>query len=152
MELTEEQLDDIALGLHTGMLTFIHKKTGKIESHPAPDDIMIVDDTGEMYADQIKRIKENRQEYIRFERMGSREAFQVMENFAESIEDPIYKGRFLERLTLRKPFANFKQLVHNSPYRQDWFDFRDKAQREYLKNEFERKMKYGEEENDEDLW
>lgn len=152
IELTDDQLDDIAMELHIGMLTFAHKKTGEVLSHPAPDDIMIVDDTGELYADQIKKIKENRQDYVRFERMDSREAFQVMENFAESIEDPIYKGRFVERLTMRKPFANFKQLVHDSPYRQDWFDFKAKAYRDYLKNEFEHKMKYGEEDDYEYLW
>jgi len=152
MKLSEDQWDDIAINLKIGMLTFMHKKTGEVLSHPASEDMGIVDDTGELYADQIQKIKENRKDYVRFERMGSREAFEVMENFAESIENPIYKGRFLERLQLPKPFANFKQLVHNSPYRQDWFDFRDKAYREHFKKEFEHKMKYGEEDDDEGLW
>jgi len=152
MELTEKQLDEIAGEIQTGMFTFVHKQTGKIESHPDPDDPYLEDEHREVWKEQFNKIKADQENYVKIERMGSREAFEVMENFAESIEDPIYKGRFFERLTGRKPFANFNHLVHNSPYRQDLFDFRDKAQREYIKNEFERKMKYGEEDDDENLW
>ncbi|NBC24975.1 MAG: hypothetical protein GVX78_05100, partial [Bacteroidetes bacterium] len=111
MELTEEQLDDIAGELQTGMLAFMNKKTGEIVSHPDPDDPYLEDEHREAWEEQFNKIKSDRENYVEFERMGSREAFQVMENFAESIEDPIWKGRFLECLSQHKPFANFKQLV-----------------------------------------
>jgi len=50
-----------------------------------------------------------------------------MEGFFESVEDLEFKVKLQHSLNNKKPFQNFKRLVDNSYYRQDWFDFKQKT-------------------------
>jgi hypothetical protein len=52
-----------------------------------------------------------------------------MENFVDEVNDINLQGKLINALR-KKPFANFKYLVENSDYRQQWFDFR-KTQYEF---------------------
>jgi len=41
--------------------------------------------------------------------------------------------RLANALNNRKPFANFKFIIDNSEYRQDWFDFKQRYLERYVK-------------------
>lgn len=60
-----------------------------------------------------------------------------MKNFTQSVDDPVFKARLLDRLSLPKPFYNFKTLVDSSEYREDWFAFRRQAYIDWVKRQME---------------
>lgn len=134
MKLSDQEIQEITFQLQIGMIVSIHKITK--EKLIYPDPISYPQGEFEEFDRMIETVENSPEDYYTFRAMPSREAYQVMENFAETVEDPIAKGRFYERLSLRKPFANFKALVENSPYREDWFTFRDAAYQDFVRKQW----------------
>ena len=132
MDLSKELISEIASELECGMFCFYHIPTGTLETHPDPDDPYFEDEHWQEAMDKIEQDKDN---YIRFEKMDSNQAYKVMESFAFSLDDTAFRDKILERLERRKPFQNFKQLVDYSEYRQAWFDFRSQAHVEWVKEQ-----------------
>lgn len=134
MTISEHKIKEIAGWLDIGMIVFYHKETGDIKNHPDPDDPYF---DPEPWQEQIDEIEKDRDDYLRFESMESRQAFKVMEHFADSLSDLKFKGMVYDKLSRKGPFQNFKMLVESSDYRQDWFDFRDNATIEWVKEQLE---------------
>ncbi|WP_439489357.1 UPF0158 family protein [Algoriphagus sp.] len=130
MELTQQHIEEIAEFLECGMVCYFHKPTGEIEWHPDPD---IPFFEPEPWEDLFEKIDSDLGNYMRFQQMDSREAFQVMEDFANSLTDVFFREHLLEQLSARKPFQNFKFVIESSKYRQEWFDFRRQAYIEYVR-------------------
>ncbi|NHE57313.1 hypothetical protein [Cyclobacterium plantarum] len=130
----EKQIEEIADLLDCGMLCFYHRSTGTIESHPDPDDPFF---DPEPWEDLMEKIEADWTNYDRFEKMESREAYQVMEKFAFSLDDAVFREEILQELSKRKPFQHFKMLIDDSEYRQDWFDFKKKAYIEFVKEQID---------------
>ena len=70
--------------------------------------------------------------------MDSNSAFQVMEDFADSINERIFKERLFIILSRPKPFANFKAEVETSKFRQDWFDFKQLTYMDWVRKQIEK--------------
>ena len=47
-----------------------------------------------------------------------------MEGFADKVPDGRLQQKLINALNKKRPFANFKYIIDNSVYRQDWFDYR----------------------------
>lgn len=135
MKLTDEHISEIAELLDCGMVCFYHRPTGTIESYPDPDDPYF---EPEFWQDTIDKIENDLKNYSKFEKMDSREGFQVMENFAYSLDDKNLSERILHRLAKPKPFRNFKNLIDYSDYRQQWFDFKKETYIEFVKRQIKR--------------
>ena len=124
MKPTEEHIKEIAELLDCGELCFFHESTGTIEHHPDPDSEYF---DPEPWQETLDRIDANWSEYQRFEKMDSNQAFRVMEDFANSVTDENFRTRLFNQLSQRKPFSKFKWAIDNSEYRQNWFDFKEQA-------------------------
>jgi len=70
--------------------------------------------------------------YITIEPPESHESFEIMENFVTEITDKNLKNRILDALGNRKPFANFKNLIETSNYREQWFAFKQRKLEEFV--------------------
>lgn len=134
MTLTDENIVEIAELLDCGMICYFHRPTGTVESHPDPNDPYFDPDP---WQDIIDKVENDWDNYDRFEKMDSNQGFQVMENFAYSLTDLKFRDKILDRLSKRKPFQNFKILIDSSDYRQDWFDFKEKAYIDHVKQQIE---------------
>lgn len=87
--------------------------------------------TGETWdSSEIKH--ENWQKCIEVEPMESHDSFKVMEYFTDELNDVKMQEKLVKTLNKPKPFANFKNLVEDSDYRQQWFDFRQKQWEYYV--------------------
>lgn len=137
MEISEENIAEIADWLDMGMRCFYHKSTGEVEYHPDP---IHADFDPEFWEETIEKIENDWDNYVQFEPMNSREAFQIMEDFANSLEDPQFKNIALGQLSRPKPFSNFKFLIDNSDYREDWFAFKKRAYMAWVKREIEERV------------
>jgi hypothetical protein len=136
LHLTREQIKEIAEELDCGLRCFLHKTTGAFKSIPKDEDMEYAE--LESWEEDIQELEENWTDYLEFERMPSREAFQVMEDFAESIDNGTLKERLFRSLNRPKPFRIFKDEIENSGlYREQWFVFRDERNRMWVEKQLD---------------
>ncbi|MEM6830358.1 MAG: hypothetical protein AAF551_07560 [Bacteroidota bacterium] len=124
MHPTEKDIREIAELLDCGERCFFHEPTGEIEHFPDPDEMY--SDT-EYFQETMDKVDADWSNYLRFEKMDSRQAFQVMEDFADSLADKNFQSQLFNLLSKNKPFSKFKWAIDNSDYRQNWFDFKEQA-------------------------
>ena len=131
MKITLKQIHSISQDLQTGLEIFINKETYEIKSLLNPNDLY--SDT-EFWDEELEKIENEWSDYIIISKMESREAFQIMEDFVDEISDPRLNEDLIKILNRKSPFANFKQEIETSTYRQKWFDFKDRKYEDYVKN------------------
>ena len=122
----EELVPKIAESVDSGFICFLNRDTLEIEEVPKtlvedPEEFEAL--TGET-AESLNLKYTEWDSFITFEPLESHESFQIMEEFDENLEDKKLKGELFNALNHRRPFANFKDIIDNSRYRQDWFDFK----------------------------
>ena len=133
MKITSEKINEIAQELEAGMKVYLNRET--LEIKPILDWEDISDN--EIWEEEVEDIIKEWSSYLVISKMESREAFRVMEEFADSVDDEVFREGLIKILNRKSPFANFKAEVESSPYRQNWFDFRLKKYEEYVKEHLE---------------
>ena len=78
--------------------------------------------TGESWEDTFKY--PGWKKCITVEPPESFESFKIMEQFVDEIDDNNLQKRLVNVLSNRKPFANFKNVIENSAFREHWFTFK----------------------------
>jgi len=137
IKLTEDQIREVADNLDCGLRCFYNTKTGKIKS---------VINTEEWYGgdmepweEDLKELDENFTDYIEFDNLETHESFEIMEDFAERINDVQLQKKLFHALSNKKPFRNFKWVIDNSgEYREKWFDYKRTRYRQAVKDQIER--------------
>ena len=125
INLTKSQIHEIAENLSVGLKCYYHFPTGEVKTVFPNEDGDFDEDDEESGAIEILSDFDN---YFEFEPMATRESFQMMEDFIETISDTRFANRLVYALNNRKPFRHFKEAVESSNYRQNWFNFRDECQ------------------------
>jgi hypothetical protein len=125
VQISEEEIKEIAGWLEVGMACFYNKKDGTFEYYPNELRNPYNDDFEENWADIKKKIKSNKRDYIEIEDMSSREGFWLMESFVNEINDLRTRGKFLDAISQKKPFQQFNSLISYYPeLRNEWFKFK----------------------------
>ena len=136
MKPTEKQIEEIADNLDWGMMCFYNLKTGEIKTLPDVDTWIDADE--ELLEDESNEIDDNPDDYFEFEGFESHETFDIMADFAESVDDKLLKDRLVNALNTPKPFKNFKLQIDNSgEYRQQWFDFKKTRYIHWIKEQID---------------
>ena len=135
INLTKDQIKEIAEQLDCGNRCYINKETGDIKTTPDFDNGYADE---ELWADVLEELVENWDKYIQIEKMESHESFDLMADFAESVDSKELRESLINALNKKHPFKNFKWVVDNSgPYRQKWFDFKNQRLIEWVKDQLE---------------
>lgn len=134
MKLTEKQVHEIAQELEAGMKVFINRDNLEIKSI-LDWDVMYGAD--EFWDEELEEIENKWENYLVLEKMSSNEAFSIMEDFIEEVDDEILQKDLFKILSRKSPFANFKDEVDSSDYRQRWFEFRQKKYEEYVREQLD---------------
>src|SRR4030042_3371413 len=130
ISLTKDQIKEIAEQLDCGMRCYINKETGEIKTTPDFDNWYT---DNELWTDVLIELEENWGKYVEIERMESRDSFDLIADFAESIDSRELRDSLINALNKKHPFRNFKRVVDNSgPYRQKWFDFKNQSLIEWV--------------------
>jgi len=130
-------LNRVAQSLDCGLVCFINTNTLELEEIPQG----IFDQSGlisEETNDQKTKLKIKHPEwenYIKISPPDSHTYFGIMESFAERQKDSRFKFHLIDALSKRKPFNRFKWKIENSPYRQNWYDFKQKRLEVYVRDE-----------------
>ena len=130
---SSKQIYDMAQSLQAGARVYYHKETGEILEYPVGIEDWYTEEENP-FQDVLDKVEANPEDYVEIEPMHSREAYRIMERFAEEmIDDPEIKILALDRLAGPKPFRRFKDLVEYSDYRESWFAFQQKAYEDYVR-------------------
>jgi hypothetical protein len=127
MKLTSDQIRDIAGELEAGMKIFINRDTLEYRSLLDWDDMF----GDEFRQEELEKIENEWADYVVIAKLESRKAFRIMESFVDEVNDNRLKEDLIKILGRRSPFANYKDEVESSEYRQKWFDFRMEKHMEY---------------------
>jgi len=133
MKITSEKIKEIAQDLEAGMKVYLNRET--LEIKPILDWEDISDN--EIWDEEVEDILKEWSSYLVISKMESQVAFRVMEEFADSVDDEVFREGLIKILNRKSPFANFKAEVESSPYRQNWFDFRLKKYEDYVRDQLE---------------
>ena|SRR5690625_816631 len=144
-KLTTDQIDEIAENIGMGMLCFYHILSGEIISL-LPEAVEVDLDYTALYSEdevnarnKLDKIEAHLNEYISFEKMSSRNAFDVMRAFALSIDHKTIKENLLHALEKRHPFQTFKNALHALPEEiiKEWYVFKDRKNRKWVEEQLE---------------
>lgn len=108
---------------------FIDRETMKVETYAGEDDYMLSDEE-----DSAQEALDNTERYLPVELVSSREAFSVVADFVETVDDPDMQQRLADALNGRKPFANFNHLVHTTKVREQWLTLKTGHTLKWQKN------------------
>lgn len=131
----EKLLKPIAQSIDAGFMCYLNPETLNMEEIPKTlmDEPYAYEMISGINPEDEELKHEQRDECYVFEPLCSNESFEIMETFAKNIKDEKFSGQLFYALNHRKPFANFKWKIDNSPYRQDWFDFKQKWLEGYVR-------------------
>ena len=136
-------IDGIAQSIDAGLVCYINMQTMEIiEIYKEMFDVYDFDFEGkeEDEIDEVaKALKNNLDKIVSWtkkiviEPLYSNESFKIMEYF---IGDIIPEGSFQKKLynaiNRCKPFANFRYIVDDSEYLQDWYDYKQNYLEKYV--------------------
>lgn len=131
LEISDTQVKEIAEWLEMGEQCYIHKKSGELIHFPDPD---LIDDM-ECWEEIIGKVEGQEDQYITFEKMDSTSAFEVMESFVKTLPVSHSTARLMTALSGSKPFRHFNHVIHESEFRDDWFDFRLEANMRWVREQ-----------------
>lgn len=119
-------VSEIADSIDAGLVCYLNPET--LETEEIPKNMLNdPNEFEEITGDTLdsRNLKHNEwKNCITFEPLESHESFKIMEQFADNMDDIKFHEKLINILNRRKPFANFKAIIDNSLYRQNWFDFK----------------------------
>ncbi len=136
-------VSSMADSLISGLICYFNPDTLEFEDIPAfmidPDEYELR--TGEP-EESIEFKYKSWTNFVEIEPLESYESFKIMEYFVNEVSDTGFQNKLINALNRRKPFGNFKYLVENSDYRQQWFDFRQAQYEQYVWNSIELSVEF----------
>lgn len=126
---------EIAGSIDAGQVCFLNTNTLQIDKIP----FQLHSDPWAYKMETGMRLKDFKPKYTRWKKymtiepLESHESYEIMEKFAEQLDNSGLKSQLVYALNNQKPFANFKRTIDNSEFRQDWFDFKDKQLQNYVR-------------------
>lgn len=120
-----EVVKKIAENNNCGFVCFVNPDTGEMEEAMPEwlEDPNSLEDVVDQEWDEMYTF-ENWDRVITIEPPESHESFKIMEDFAEFKVSGKLQEQLFAALNRRKPFRNFKYLIDESEYRQDWFAYK----------------------------
>ena len=142
IKFSKEQIREIADNLDCGMKCYLNKDTGAITSILDPDNWQYYDE--ETWEEVINDLEENWDNYVEIPKMESRESYDLMTDYTETVNNDNLQNRLINALNRSHPFRNFKQIIDDSgPYRQQWFEFKNQRLIQWVKDKLgELNIKY----------
>jgi hypothetical protein len=134
VNLSEDQIKEIAQDIDCGMKCYWNKKTGEIIT--VPDELRNSFFDEDQWKDEFKKVRQQKKNLVEIEGMSSHDSFRIMEDFLDEIPDNTrLKVSLIEALNKRKPFANFKSVIIDSEYSDSWYAFKDRRMVEWVKEQ-----------------
>lgn len=126
-------LNEIAQDISCGNICYYNPKTNELIT--MPDFSKAIDDVEPYFEEEIKKIKKQKSDLIKFEPLKSAESFRIMKEFVAQLEPGFFQSKLENVLSAHKPFKQFKIEIDRSDHRDDWFAFKQKAIEKMIEEE-----------------
>ncbi|TAJ14745.1 hypothetical protein DMA11_04210 [Marinilabiliaceae bacterium JC017] len=133
----KELINSIAQSIDAGFICFVNPLSKEMEEVPQ----LFIEDPHEyemvtgFTAETMNLKYTNWETYLTIEPLRSHDSFKIMEAFADEMEDSALQQELFNALNRRRPFAHFKAIIDDSPFRQAWFDFKQQKLEAYVNDE-----------------
>lgn len=132
-----DNIKEIAEQLDCGFRVFIHKTSGQLLFVPDENNLTEID--LDPWNEELEQLENNFTDFYEIDKWTSSEAFKIMSEFVDQVSDDKLQSRLFDALRKNKPFREFKFVVDNSgDFRQQWFDFKDKWQQDFVTRQLNR--------------
>ena len=146
MKFTDEQIKEIAASIDFGSIYYANPETGEMEEFREDD---FIDDFPEEIDEEMPGWEKEEMEemkakldridswknFVIVRKPNSDEAFRFMEDFVAEVIPESEQKMYWKALNWKKPFANFRDLINDSEYREDWFRYKEQKMMEYVREE-----------------
>ncbi|PZX20698.1 uncharacterized protein UPF0158 [Breznakibacter xylanolyticus] len=133
MILSDSTIYEIAENLDAGMRCFVHQKTNDIKIIPDSLNPQWFDIDNDIWKEDCDEIENNRTDYLEIKPFDSHEAFKIMADFSEIIDNKKLQNRLIRALNQQKPFKHFKDEINDTDdYRQQWFEYKKNRLIEFI--------------------
>ncbi|QJP35432.1 hypothetical protein F0365_13995 [Nonlabens sp. Ci31] len=129
----------IAEEIDCGFDCYYNPKNEEIITIPNLGQVNDEEEFQDAFSAELKKVKQNKAEFIKFGVLESYQSFKIMELFTHQIDNVELQSELEIILQKRKPFQNFKHVIDNSDYRKKWFDFKKAELEIIVETELERR-------------
>jgi hypothetical protein len=126
---------EIAQELDCGNECYYNMKTNEIIAIPDFSQISDEEEFKEIFREQLEKINQKKENFIKINILDSFESFKIMERFIAQLNDQNLKLELQDVLQQKKPFQNFKHKIDQSNFRQFWFDFKQNELEKIVENQ-----------------
>ncbi len=129
---------EIAENLDCGNDCYYNPKTDELITIPNLLHTTDEEEFKEVFRADLKKIDEQKANFIKFEVLESFESFKIMVRFTHQMTDQKFFSKLDNILQNKKPFQSFKHAIDNSDFRKKWFDFKQTELEKIVKIQLER--------------
>lgn len=130
----EKIIKEIAESIDCSEVVFLHKETHELLSYPVAENGYVDEEFDFIKEEIMEVIDTDPAKYIRFDPLNSRESFQMMEDFIETIKNERLRARLIDAISIRKPFRNFRNAVEEEGVLDDWYAYKDAYLQMYVRD------------------
>ncbi len=131
----EETVREIAEMLDCGHVCYLNPDTNETVFIPNPASWEYFEEP-DMVTKELEKV-DSWERRIKLDPPESFESFQFMESFIDELpeNESILRNKLISALSHSHPFARFKAAIDNCPYRQEWFDHKQRCLEKYVRDE-----------------
>ena len=135
IEIDDKKINEIAQYLDCGMNCYLNIKTGELIDIPENYEEIDDEDAIEMFGDILEKIEDP--DFKKIEVLESYDSFQIMKSFLDKVTNSALQSKLELALEGKKPFANFKNLLDNSDFRESWFAHKQVELEKYVREQIQ---------------
>lgn len=131
----EETVREIAEMLDCGHVCYLNPDTNETVFIPNPASWEYFEEP-DMVTKELEKV-DSWERRIKLAPPESFESFQFMESFIDELpeNESILRNKLISAFSHSHPFARFKAAIDNCPYRQEWFDHKQRCLEKYVRDE-----------------
>jgi hypothetical protein len=114
---------EIADNMSAQLISFVDAETLEVDAASQQLEYMDIDEH-----DSISEWEDR----IKIEPLDSHDSYEIMGNFVAQLPYGRERERLSEAINGYKPFANFNRIIHQSEFRENWFEFRQKELEKFV--------------------
>lgn len=131
-------IKEIVEHLDCGYNCYYNVKSDEIIIIPDFSSVSDEEEFRKIFEEDLKRIDEEKTDFIKFEVLASFDSFKIMERFADQLPENELKLKLENALRMKKPFQNFNRSIDNSDFRQNWFGFKQSELEKKVETQLDR--------------
>ena len=122
-------IKEIAQELDCGNDCFYNIKTKEIITIPSFFETLDETEFKKIFQSDLTRIEKQKDDLIKFEVLESFQSLKIMEEFVRQLSDQQLQSELENILANKKPFQNFKFIIEQTEFRNNWFEFKQSVKK-----------------------